>query len=242
MPVLAVVNAKGGSGKSTVAATISAYAANAGVKLMLGDLDPQQSVRTWLRLRPPQLPTVTGWLVDGGRVFRPPAGITHAILDTPSGLNGLHLSRIVMASNVVLVPVAASAFDRDATADCIKNLLQLPRIASGQCRLACVGMRMHPGSTGENVTRKWAAELNIPMLGVVRYAQAYVSCVDQGSSVFDKFSPEALTLQHDWKAVLSWLATSFFGASAHNAMAHTLAQRTHPKNTHLKAIEPTLEH
>ena len=49
MPVVAVVNRKGGSGKSTIATHIAAWCANAGLSVMLGDVDRQQSTRTWLR-------------------------------------------------------------------------------------------------------------------------------------------------------------------------------------------------
>ena len=51
MPVIAVVNRKGGSGKSTLATHLAAYCANAGIAVMLGDVDRQQSTQTWLRLR-----------------------------------------------------------------------------------------------------------------------------------------------------------------------------------------------
>lgn len=210
MPVLAIINAKGGSGKSTVATSISAYAAKAGIKLMLGDLDPQQSVRTWLRLRDPGLPAVSGWLLDEGRVFRPPAGVTHAILDTPSGLNGYHLARVVMASHLIIVPVAASAFDRDAAQECMENLRLLPRVASGLCRVACMGMRIPQGSPAERVTRAWAEKIGVNFLGVVRYSPAYPTLVDQGSSVFDDPSKYMGTLRKDWKPLLEWLHTFYF--------------------------------
>ena len=213
MPVLAIINAKGGSGKSTVATSISAYAAKAGIKLMLGDLDPQQSVRTWLRLRDPDLPVISGWLLDTGRVFRPPAGVTHAILDTPSGLNGFHLARVVMASNLVIVPVAASAFDRDAAEECIESLRLLPRVVSGLCVIACLGMRIPQGSPAEKITRAWAERIGIKFLGVVRYSPSYSSLVDKGSSVFDDKATDMASLRNDWKPVIDWLGESYFGSS-----------------------------
>lgn len=210
MPVLAIINAKGGSGKSTVATSISAYAAKAGIKLMLGDLDPQQSVRTWLRLRDPGLPAVSGWLLDEGRVFRPPAGVTHAILDTPSGLNGYHLARVVMASHLIIVPVAASAFDRDAAEECIGNLRLLPRVISGLCVVACMGMRIPRRSPAEKITQAWAEKIGVKFLGVVRYSPAYPALVDKGSSVFDDAGKNEVSLRSDWKPLLEWLHAFYF--------------------------------
>src|SRR4051812_1053266 len=92
MPVIAVVNRKGGSGKSTLATHLAAWCAHAGIPVMLGDVDRQQSTQSWLRLReaqgltPAKAPLV-GWAVDPKRVMRPPAGVNHVILDTPGGLH-----------------------------------------------------------------------------------------------------------------------------------------------------------
>jgi chromosome partitioning protein len=211
MPVLAIINAKGGSGKSTVATSISAYAAKVGIKLILGDLDPQQSIRTWLRLRPTTLPAISGWLLDAGRVFRTPVGVTHAILDTPSGLCGHHLARVVMSSNLVIVPVAASAFDRDAAEVCIENMRRMPRVVSGLCVIAILGMRIPQGSSAERTTRAWAAGLGIKFLGVIRYSPLYITLVDEGSSVFDDARKDAAGLRNDWKPLLDWLGETYFG-------------------------------
>src|SRR5690606_39516130 len=58
MPVVAVVNRKGGSGKSTFAAHAAAWCARQGHAVMLGDIDRQQSSRGWLRRRDPSLPAI----------------------------------------------------------------------------------------------------------------------------------------------------------------------------------------
>ena len=59
MPVIAVVNRKGGSGKSTLAAHIAAWCARNGSSVMLGDVDRQQSARSWLK----------GWLREAPEAF-----------------------------------------------------------------------------------------------------------------------------------------------------------------------------
>ncbi len=90
MPVIAVVNRKGGSGKSTLAAHLAAWCAHQGHAVMLGDVDRQQSTRSWLRKRNETLPAIAPWTVDQN-ILRVPAGITHVILDTPGGLHGFEL-------------------------------------------------------------------------------------------------------------------------------------------------------
>jgi chromosome partitioning protein len=92
VPVIAVINRKGGSGKSTVATHIAAHLARGGQPVMLGDVDRQQSSRAWLRRRSRldavKAPPIRGWVIDKTSVARPPAGITHLVLDTPGGLTG----------------------------------------------------------------------------------------------------------------------------------------------------------
>ena len=146
MPVIAIVNRKGGSGKSTLATHLAACFANSGVAVMLGDVDRQQSTQSWLRLRSEQaLPAsapIVGWAVDPKRVLRPPAGVSLVILDTPGGLHGFDLARVAAFADVILMPVCNSAFDRESAAACHAELMALPRVASGRCKLAAVGMRL----------------------------------------------------------------------------------------------------
>lgn len=55
MTVIAVVNPKGGVGKTTLATNLAGYFANSQKRTMLGDFDKQQSAKEWLRLVPKAL-------------------------------------------------------------------------------------------------------------------------------------------------------------------------------------------
>ena len=118
MPVIAVVNRKGGSGKSTFAAHVAAWCARQGHSVMLGDVDRQQSSRGWLRRRPAALPPIAPWAMDQKNVLRVPTGITHVVLDTPGGIHGFELARVVMFADAIVMPVCASMFDRESAAAC----------------------------------------------------------------------------------------------------------------------------
>jgi chromosome partitioning protein len=161
MPVIAIVNRKGGSGKSTLATHLAACYANSGVAVMLGDVDRQQSTQSWLRLRSEQaLPTsapIVGWAVDPKRVLRPPAGVSLVILDTPGGLHGFDLARVVAFADVILMPVCNSAFDRESAAACHAEMMALPRVASGRCKVAAVGMRLDARTRAAETLAAWAA-------------------------------------------------------------------------------------
>lgn len=209
MPVIAVINRKGGSGKSTLATHLAAYCANRGLPVMLGDVDRQQSTQTWLRLREarqlPQRAPLVGWIVDPRNVLRPPAGIGRVVLDTPGGLRGLDLARVVMYADAVLMPVCNSVFDRTSAAECHAELKTLPRVASGRCKVAAIGMRLDARTKAAEVLEQWAAHLELPFLGVLRETQAYVRCVEQGLTLFDMPPSQVQPDLAQWKPILDWL-------------------------------------
>ena len=92
--VIALVSAKGGVGKSTLATNLAGYFARAGHRVMLGDIDRQQSSRAWLKLRSPALPPIASWDIADGRPAKPPKNTTHVVLDTPAGLHGKQLTQV----------------------------------------------------------------------------------------------------------------------------------------------------
>ncbi|MBL8395256.1 MAG: ParA family protein, partial [Candidatus Accumulibacter sp.] len=139
-----IANPKGGSGKSTLAVNLAGHLARSGQRVMLGDVDRQQSSREWLRLRPSILPTIRSWEIEPGKTAKPPKGTTHVILDTPAGLHGKALDTVVKQVNRVLVPVQPSLFDILATRHFLDVLLEEKAVRNEQAFVAVVGMRVDP--------------------------------------------------------------------------------------------------
>jgi chromosome partitioning protein len=204
MPVIAVINRKGGSGKSTLATHLAAWLAQQKVSVMLGDVDKQQSTKAWLKRRSPELPAIAPWAIAPNNVLKPPHGVTHVVLDTPGGLRGFELARVIMSADAVLVPVCHSLFDRDSAAACLAELDSLPRIASGRCKLGVVGMRLDARTKAAESLRLWALELQQNFLGVLRETQTYVRSLDNGRTLFDAPSTHAQDLAQ-WEPILHWL-------------------------------------
>lgn len=230
MPVIAIVNRKGGSGKSTLATHLAAWCAHQGHAVMLGDVDRQQSSRNWLHKRSAALPPIAPWAINQN-VLRVPAGITHVILDTPGGLHGFDLARMIMFADAVIMPVCSSAFDRESAATCHAELMSLPRVISGRCKVVSIGMRVDEDTNSGEVLAQWAAKLNLPFLGVLRESAVYVQSTERGMTLFDMAHSMANAavqaghfqiadaqtdgLQTDlqqWKPILDWLQP-YLGAS-----------------------------
>lgn len=205
MPVIAVINRKGGSGKSTLSTHLAAWLASQNLAVMLGDVDRQQSTRAWLKRRSAALPSILPWAMDQKNVLKVPPGVTHVVLDTPGGLHGFELAKVIMSADVVLIPVCNSLFDRESVEACLAELRTLPRVADGRCKLGFVGMRIDARTRAGESLKAWAEPLNVPFLGVLRETQLYVKCLDNGETIFDQ--PRASTVNdlRQWASILDWL-------------------------------------
>jgi chromosome partitioning protein len=209
MSVIAVVNRKGGSGKSTLATHIAAYCALRGAAVAIADIDRQQSTRAWLRQRKAHLAgeamRITAWNVDPRTFVRPPVGIDHVVIDTPGGLTGLDLARVVMYADALVVPIGASIFDRESAAACLAELRTLPRVSSGKCRIGVIGMRLDAQSDSADALLAWSHEHKVQILAVLPQSPAYVRCIDKGQTLFDLPLEEIEGDLAHWKPLLQWL-------------------------------------
>lgn len=209
MPVVAVVNRKGGSGKSTLATHLAAYLSTNGMSVMLGDVDKQASTQSWLKRRElvdlPDHPPIVGWTVDPKNVVRPPAGIAHVVLDTPGGLRGFDLARVVMYADAIVMPICNSLFDRESASECVAELMTLPRVASGRCRIAAIGMRLDARTKAGDVLKEWARANQVSFIGVLRETQTYVRCIEQGLTLFDMPPAKFEADLAQWRPILRWL-------------------------------------
>ena len=232
MPVVAVINRKGGSGKSTLATHLAAYLVNSGLRVMMGDVDRQQSSLAWLRRRTAQPlargTPIFGWAVDTKSVLRPPTGITHVVLDTPGGLRGLDLARVVMSADAIVMPVCDSAFDRESAAACYTELMTLPRVASGRCKVAVVGMRLDARTHAGARLQAWATQHKLHYVGALRDTQAYVHSAEQGLTLVDAPPAKAQADLAQWQPIIDWVHAAWATSERTDLAAKTPTKPSAP--------------
>lgn len=113
MRKIALITQKGGSGKSTLSASLAVEMQATGETVFLVDMDPQRSLATWARGRtdrrlagaavgPDQLDEVLASLAE--------RGVTLAIIDTPASLSAASEAAI-LAADLVVIPVRPTVFD-----------------------------------------------------------------------------------------------------------------------------------
>ena len=113
MKTIAFITAKGGPGKSTLAASIAVAAQESGEKVYLIDLDPQESLYKWGQRR------------EADASIKK-AGYTLAIIDT-AGVDTAANSAAMAVADMCLVPSRPSMLDIEAARPTVSSLLRMKR-------------------------------------------------------------------------------------------------------------------
>lgn len=204
MKAFLVANPKGGSGKSTLATNLAGYFASKRHDVMLGDIDRQQSSREWLAIRPFELPSIDTWDIGHDNIARPPKGTTHVVLDTPAGLHGKMLEKVLKLSTRVIVPVQPSMFDMLATRHFLNELLSEKAVRKGKADVAVIGMRVDARTRAAGELERFFATFDLPVLAYLRDTQTYVQATAAGMTIFDLPPSRAERDLEQWRAIIDW--------------------------------------
>ena len=203
MPVIVVANPKGGVGKSTLSTNLAGYLASQGHSVMLGDIDRQQSARTWLGLRPAAARPIRSWDTGDDLRVRAPKGTTHMVLDTPAGLHGKRLDEVLKIATQVIVPLQPSIFDIHATHDFLRQLAGHRR--ADTFSVALVGMRSREGTIAADQLKAFLGASPFPVLTHLRDTQNYIHLAAQGLTLWDVTPSRVERDLAQWQPITSWL-------------------------------------
>ncbi len=201
MKSILVANPKGGSGKTTLATNIAGYLASRGKLVRMLDLDRQKSASRWLDLRPTELPFISEQQLQHSS----PGKSEWLVIDSPAGLHGKNLDYALRLVDGVVVPIAPSLFDIDASRDFLENLRDEKAVRKKRIPVGVVGMRMDARTRAAITLEEFLATLDLPVLAYLREAQAYVNAAFEGKSLFDLPPHVAAHELEQWRFLLSWL-------------------------------------
>lgn len=197
MKHILVANSKGGSGKTTLATNLAGYLATISKKVVLADLDRQQSSTQWLNRRPANVPSIQVQNDD----FKPEWMVT----DSPAGLRDDKLAEAVKNADCIIVPIQPSAFDIGAASDFLKVLIEEKSVRKNKTFVALVGSRVNSRTNAAVGLAEFMDQTGFPVLAYLRNSQVYTTAAEQGLSIFDMRPSIVAQDIEQWSVLLDWV-------------------------------------
>jgi chromosome partitioning protein len=183
--IIALLNQKGGVGKTTLATHIAGEFALSGSRVAVIDADPQGSALDWAQRRTQnRLPRVFGVIGLARETLHQEAPelaktVDHVIIDGPPRIAALARSAL-LAADLVLVPAQPSPYDVWASAEMVA-LISEARVFKPSLRAAFVVNRRVARTIIGREARQALADQALPALGgEVRQRSTFSECVVAG--------------------------------------------------------------
>jgi len=207
-----VINAKGGVGKTTITTSLASYFAANGVATTIMDYDPQGSSLHWLKQRPPAAPHIHGAngaqsQTTGLRSISKyvPAATEQLILDSPAGPSRLLLQEMLGRTSSIVIPVAPSVIDIQATANFIKELLLVGGVRHRNIRVAVVANRVRSSTAVYEPLERFVGSLGLSFLARILDSEVYVQAAETGIGIFEMDAEASAAQRREFMPVISWI-------------------------------------
>lgn len=187
MKTIAVLNQKGGSGKTTIATHLARAFQLDGADVLLVDSDPQGSARDWAAVQEDNPVTVVG--IDRPTIDRDVKKVArttdYVVIDGAPQAADLAASAI-KAADAILIPVQPSPYDVWATADLIDLIKQRIEITDGKLKAAFVVSRAITGTRIGGEVVEALAGYELPILDArITQRVIYPETAASGTTVMD---------------------------------------------------------
>lgn len=186
MTVIAVLNQKGGAGKTTIATHLARAFQLDGADVLLVDSDPQGSARDWAAVREDQPLTVIG--IDRPTIERDLKALGKreiVVIDGAPQANELAVSAI-KAADVILIPVQPSPYDIWAASELVDLVRARIEVTDGRLKAAFVISRAIKGTKLGNEVEEALAGYELPILDArITQRVGYPTSAASGITVLD---------------------------------------------------------
>jgi chromosome partitioning protein len=184
--VIAVINQKGGTGKTTLSMNLAAGLSRRADTVVI-DLDPQGSSRQWATMGsqpfPATIKQITGdW--DAQTLHRNYRAFPHMVLDCPPSLESHASMQALRACDVALIPVLPSPVDLWASMN-LPEEIEEARKVNPNIQAFLVLNQLEPRSALSSAMRDALIEFGMPVLDAgLRRRAAYRNAALEGLSVY----------------------------------------------------------
>lgn len=212
MRTILVLNAKGGSGKTTIATNLAGYYASAGARVALADFDPQGSSIDWLSQRGPEHARIHG-VEAHSRGLRVPRSTEVVIMDAPARTHEENLVGLLRRAQTAIIPVVPSPVDIRAAQRFFGQLREARPQVVNDVKIATVASRVREAARSAEDLEDFLYDLKLPsgrrfpFLTWIRQSANYLKAAERGLSIFE-FAPAATAADREyWQPLLRWLAS-----------------------------------
>jgi chromosome partitioning protein len=187
MPIIAVVNQKGGTGKTTVATNLAVLFAGQTREVLLVDADPQGSALEWQRDRPGQLPQVSVIGLPAPNLHReiPRLQAKYPVILIDGGGRVTATARATVAvADFLLVPTMASIPDARSTQHFFQDVVEEVAAIKGQVSGAILFTMVKTGTVFNVSGQGSIKDLGYPVLDTaLSHRITYQEAFAQGMGV-----------------------------------------------------------
>ncbi|GAA6756342.1 ParA family protein [Thermus thalpophilus] len=197
MKVVAVVNGKGGVGKTTTAVNLAAILAEK-APVLLVDADPQGSASWWAGRG--EMPFDLAQETDPTLLarLRQVRGYGLVVVDTPPALRSEALQAVLKAADFALLPTPPAPLDLEALVETVRQAVRPLRVAH-----RVLLTRVDPRSLGEALEAQTALmEAGVPAFhAFVRAYKAHERAALEGKPITRWRGPNAREAEADYRRV-----------------------------------------
>jgi len=200
MKHIAILNPKGGCGKTTIAAHLAVYASTLGLHVAISDHDEQHSSLDWKKSRPHRcadLDIVASF--KGDKIMQDYDVVVH---DMPAGCKDFD-STIAMCSKVI-VPLMPSPIDLKAVLQLWVRLSEQGWLDKKNLDFAIVANRVKQNTKYIETFNEFIKKLEIPKIATLRDTQNYIRAMDDGLTLFDLPPGRVVKDLVQWEPIMDW--------------------------------------
>lgn len=211
--LIAVLNQKGGVGKSTTAVHLARWLQRRSRSVHLADLDPQQSSSFWLQAADQFAIPFTVVPADADAALEVLPSLAAAcdvlVVDGPAGLSDATRA-VMLLADLVLCPVQPAGADLRSAVDVLRLVNQARRIRNGPPAAAVFLNRITKGTRLLAEAREVLAQLEgiRPLAAAITQRQALADCFSQATTVLEASTGPALEAAGEYDRLFTELLSN----------------------------------